>query len=107
MRRSKRTACQPHGNSAPLSGPERSREEILDGALAVRLDLPRAGAGEVHVRDNRAVGGRPLVPVLACPGEPAVLFLVEDVQRLVTELRELGAPSRAAAHRPVLEDRAD
>ena len=93
---------------APSSGPslERLREQLLDRAAAVVLELPRAGAGEVRVRDHRRVGPATL-PVGARPLEPAVLLLIEDEERLVAQLRELRAPARSAAHGPVVEDRAD
>src|ERR1019366_1645198 len=68
---------------------------------------PRAGAGEVRVADDRAVRRRALLPVLTRPGEPAVLLLIEHVQRLVAQLRELGAPPRAAADRAIVLNRAD
>src|SRR5262245_29386084 len=47
------------------------------------------------------------LPLLGLPLEPAVLLLIEHEERLVAEFRELRAPARAAAHRPILEDRAD
>src|SRR5262245_60196740 len=46
-------------------------------------------------------------PVISRPSEPAVLRLVEDVQWLVAQLCELRAPSGAAAHGLVVEDRPD
>ena len=85
---------------------ERLREQILDGPLAVVVDLARAGAGEVRMRDDGRVL-RAALPVAAGPFEPAVLLLVEDEQRLVTQLRELGAPAGAAAHGAVVEDCTD
>src|SRR5260221_7592227 len=57
--------------------------------------------------DQRHIRGAPLLPVLAGPRKPAVLLLVEHVQWLVTQLRELRAPSRAAPHGPIVEDGAD
>ena len=59
------------------------------------------------MRDHRAVAAVASFHVIARPREPAVLFLIEHVQRLVAQLGELGAPARSAAHRPVVEDRAD
>src|SRR5216117_3026086 len=82
------------------SSAERPIEEIVDRAFAVRPDLSRAGAGEVCVRDERTARRAALLPVLTVPREPAVLLLIEDVQRLVAQLRELRAPSCPAAHRP-------
>src|SRR6185436_425544 len=41
------------------------------------------------------------------PREPAVLILIEDVQRLVAQLGELGAPAGAAFHGQVVLNRAD
>src|SRR5262245_61044596 len=86
---------------------ERPSEQILDRFLSVRLQRARSGTGEMRVRNDRRVRRAALLPVLAAPREPAVLLLIEDVQRLVAQLRELRAPARAAAHRPIIEDRAD
>ena len=76
---------------------ERPREQILDRFLAVVVDLPRARAGEVRMGDHRRLGTG-WRPVSAGPAEPRVLVLIEHEQRLVAQLRELRAPSRAAAH---------
>src|SRR5688572_7734857 len=97
---------------APAVGPsqprrsllERVGEQGLDRLLAVLVNLARPGAGEMGVRDLRHAL-RP--PVVTGPAEPAVLLLVEHAQRLVAQLRELGAPAGAAAHRAVVEDHAD
>jgi hypothetical protein len=62
---------------------------------------------KVRVRDRGAIGRAECLPRGAVPFEPAVLVLVEDVQRLVAKLRKLGAPAGAAPHRVVREDRAD
>src|SRR5216683_1049867 len=62
---------------------ERPTEELVDGTLAVWQHLARAGAGEVRVGDQRCVRGAALLPVFARPREPAVLLLIEHVQRLV------------------------
>ena len=67
------------------------------------LDLARARAGEVGMRDRRHVRffqSRPSSRT-SCPS------LVEHAQRLVAQFRELRAPSRPAAHRAVVEDDAD
>ena len=46
-------------------------------------------------------------PVVASPALPAVLVLIEHVQRLVAELGELRAPASAAADRAVVQHGAD
>src|SRR5436190_23653989 len=86
---------------------ERSLEELGDRFASVFVQMPRARAREVRVRDRRLFGGREFLPVAAGPFEPAVLVLIEDEQRLVAELRELRTPARAPADRLVVEDRAD
>src|SRR5439155_23889292 len=89
------------------SGAERASEQVLYRASAVGLDPPSAGAGKVHVCHARRVGVAAPLPRFAGPGKPAALLLIEDVQRLVAEFRELGAPSGAASHRVVIQDGAD
>ena len=54
-----------------------------------------------------AVASLQRLPGVAGPAEPAVAILIEDVERLVAQLGELGAPAGAAAHRAVLLDGAD
>src|SRR5262249_45434137 len=61
----------------------------------------------MHVRDHRTVADGARLPLAAGPREPAILLLIEDVQRLVAQLRELRAPARSAAHGAVLGDDAD
>ena len=92
--------------SGMASGPSQTLLELLDGLLAVLMDGPGSGAGEVRVRDQRprSIGG---FPFIAAPPEPEVLFLVEHVHRLVAQLGEFGAPSGPAAHGPIVEDRAN
>src|SRR3954462_15282451 len=63
-------------------------EQLLDRPLAGLVDLARAGASEVRVRDRRHAL---LAPLRTLPAEPAVLLFVEHAQRLVTELGDLGA----------------
>ena len=75
--------------------------------VPLSLHLARAGAGEMRCVMIGPLADVPLLPVLAGPGEPAVLLLIEHVQRLVAQLGELGAPAGAAADRAVVEDRAD
>ena len=58
----------------------------------------------MRMRDLRDAAGLPVGPR---PAKPAVLLLVEHAQRLVAQLRELGPPSRPAAHRAVVNDGAD
>src|SRR5438874_13129842 len=96
----------PHARRPQLSL-ERSAEEQVDRLLRVLLQRPGAGPGDVRMRDQRGVGGAALAPVFAGPREPGVLLLIEDVQRLVAQLRELRAPSGATSHGPVVENRAD
>src|SRR5713101_59025 len=92
-------------DSAPSPLPrEAAREQRLDGLLAVRVEGAGARAGEVGVRDRRHAAS---LPGRSRPAEPGVLVLVEDRERLIAQLRELGAPPRPAAHRPVVQDRAD
>jgi len=79
------------GHGILESGAERSREQILDGALAIGLHLAGAGPCKVRVADDRAVGRRPLLPLLAGPAEPAVLVLIEDMERFVAQLGEFRA----------------
>src|SRR5688572_17189473 len=59
------------------------------------------------VRDQRSFGATGGFPVFTGPTKPLVLLLIEDIQRFVTQLRELGRPTRAAAYCLVLEDRAN
>ena len=61
----------------------------------------------MHVCHARRIGLAAPLPPVAGPAEPAVLLLIEDVQRLVAEFRELGAPPGAASHGAVVQDRAD
>ena len=70
---------------------------------SVRVPVPvKCGCVIIGVSD-RSSG----LPVVAAPAEPAVLVLIEDVQRLVAQLGELGAPPGPAAHGAVVQDRAD
>src|SRR5262245_27746928 len=105
-RRCSRAGWNSKNAEACLHLPERIPEQRLDRFLAVRLDAPRARAGEMRMRDRRRIGAVGL-PIRSGPLEPAVLFLIEDEQRLVAQLRELRAPPRSAAHRAVVEDDAD
>src|SRR5690349_17650900 len=56
------------------------------------------------MRDRGSVSRAKLVPLGAEPFEPAVLFLIEHVQRFVAELRELRTPARTASYRFIGED---
>src|SRR5512138_2571052 len=80
---------------------ERTGEQRLDRLLPALLEEPRPRPRDLRVRDHRRLAGR---PALAGPGEPARLGLVEDEERLVAELGELGAPAGAAAHGAVVLD---
>src|SRR4030095_12414095 len=83
---------------------EAAHEERLDRAGAILAQRPRARAGEVRVCDKRFGGWG---PCLTRPREPVVPVLVEDVERLVTQLRELCSPSSAAAHGAIALHRTD
>src|SRR5688572_23035729 len=90
----------------PDSLAERTLIQLFDGALAVGPQRSGPGAGEVWMSDDgQCVGGG--FPGRACPAIPAVAILVEDVERLVAQLREFRAPARAAAHGIVVLNRAD
>src|SRR5687767_4898524 len=87
---------------------ERTGEKLLDRPFAAGLKRPCAGSGEMLMLDDRRV--RLIVdlpPVVAVPPEPAVLVLIEDVERLVAQFGELGAPAGSAAHGAIVEDRSD
>src|SRR5262245_6116065 len=71
-------------------------EQARDGGTPVLLEEACPGAGEVGVLDG-GLGDR--LEAFASPREPTVPLLVEDEQRLVAELRELGAPASAALDR--------
>src|SRR5690242_1412958 len=88
---------------------EGSREEIRDRLASLRHQHARAGSSEVHMLDHRFVAAGPGHPgrSVAVPLEPAAAFLVVDEEWLVTELGELGAPARAAAHGLIGLKRAD
>src|SRR4051794_25435855 len=106
-----RGACGQHHalprNARPRAASARGEgaaEELLHGAATVLLEEPRAAAGEARMTDHRR---RNRFPRIAGPAAPAVALLVEHEQRLVAELRELGAPAGAALHRVVGKDLAD
>src|SRR5207244_5624633 len=67
----------------------------------------RPGPREVRMRDCGPLRLRAALPLAAGPPEPAVLILIEDVQRFVAQLGEFGAPSRAATHGSIVQDGAD
>src|SRR5579864_1210540 len=60
---------------------ERLREENLDRPPAVVPERPCSSAGEMGMRDQRRLGSAERAPVVAAPVEPAVLVLVEGVER--------------------------
>src|SRR5699024_5130067 len=93
----------------PGNASERTREEVANGFLGRRVEDARAGSGEVIVLNHRLVPltERGPLRLVAIPRKPADLFLVEHEQRLVAQLRELGAPPRAAAHGEIGLDHAD
>src|SRR5688572_9784061 len=82
------------------SAGERASKERLNRLARVLLNRAGAGAGEMRMRNHGTVGHPPFLPLQAAPREPAVLVLVEDVQRLVANLRELRTPPGPAAHGP-------
>src|SRR5213593_2175845 len=86
---------------------ERTREQILDRTLPIVFQCTRTGAGEVRMRDDGAVRLPARLPGAAAPGAPAILLLIEHLQWLVAQLRELRAPAGPAADRVVVEDRAN
>src|SRR5439155_17958031 len=80
---------------------KRALEQRVDGPQPVLLQKTCAGAGELGVGDPR---GGVLLPRLPRPVKPVILVLGKDEQRLVTQLGELGPPSRAPLDRPIRED---
>src|ERR1043166_7043352 len=84
---------------------KRATEERVDRVLRVRLQSPRARAAEMGMRDRRP--GAHLLPHVAGPRAPVVFLLIEDKQRLITQLREFGAPPGTAADGVIRQDRAD
>src|SRR5690606_15099623 len=82
-------------------------DQLIDCAPAVRLQDAGASARDVRMRNGRPLAAGATVPCRSVPGEPGVLSLVEDVQRLVAEFRELGAPARPAAHGAIVLNGAD
>src|SRR5262245_51319493 len=89
---------------ARVGSAKRALEELVDRPAAVPGEEARPRAGEVRMLDRRRRGR---LEAVAPPHGPAVLLLVEDEQRLVAELRELGAPAGAALDGAVGEDLAD
>src|SRR5690242_15698296 len=86
---------------------ERAGEQAFNRPLTVRFQRASPRAREVCAGDEWRVRGAALLPVLAGPREPAVPVLIEHVQLLVAQFRELRAPSRAAADGAVLLHGAD
>jgi hypothetical protein len=92
----------------PGSSPgERSNVKLFDGPAAVRLEVARPRSGKVGMRDDRARVRTERLPLAAAPSEPRVFALVEDVQRLVAQLCELGPPACSAPHGVIRQDRSD
>src|SRR5438132_8578938 len=83
---------------------ERAGEQAVDRGPPVVLEEARARAAEVRLGDDWIAEGFPRV---ARPAEPAVARLVEDVDRLVEELGELGRHARSTRDRVVRLDAAD
>src|SRR5512134_571185 len=86
---------------------ERTLEQLPDGTAAVILQEPCPGSGKPGMADAKGRGVLDFPPPVFLPREPAVPVLVEDEDRLVAELGELGAPARAAAYGPVRQDLPD
>src|SRR5512143_775595 len=86
---------------------EGAREELPDRFAAVLFEEAGSRPGEAWIADADRLPAFRFDPPVVLPGEPGVLSLVEDEDRLVAQLGELGPPPRAALDRPVGEDRAD
>src|SRR4030067_356526 len=71
---------------------ERALEALPDRPPAVLLEEPGAGPGKPRAPDPGLPRVRHLDPPVLGPAEPPVGILVEDEDRLVAELRELGTP---------------
>src|SRR2546426_1745042 len=80
---------------------EGSREQRVDRRLAVGPEEARARAAEARLPDQGGILG---APSLAAPAEPSVALLVEDVERLVQDLRVLASHARATGHGVVRVD---
>src|SRR3990172_8425719 len=63
-----------------LSARERTIEQLFNRSSTVGLERPRAGAGEMRMRDEGAVRRGQRLPLAGGPLQPAVLLLIEDVQ---------------------------
>ena len=79
-------------------------EQFGDRLPAGFCQHPGSGSREVIVADDHLGGCRAAHPVPSIPSKPRILGLVEDVQRLVAELGELGPPTRAALDGLVVQD---
>src|SRR5512141_375813 len=86
---------------------EGAREELPDRFSAVLFEEAGSRPGEAGVADADRLPAFRFDPPVVLPGEPGVLPLVEDEDRFVAQLGELGPPPGAALHRPVGEDRTD
>ena len=84
------------------SGLEAAAEQALDGGAALVGEVARAGAGDAGRADARRARG----PLLAVPGVPAAVGLVEHPDLLVPAAGQLDRPARAAGDRAVLADAA-
>src|SRR5207247_4433395 len=71
---------------------EGPREQRVDRRLAVGPEKARARAAEAGLPDQGGILG---APSLAGPAEPSIALLVEDVERLVQDLRVLASHTRA------------
>jgi hypothetical protein len=82
-------------------------EEFPDGPAAVFFQEARPGPREPDAPDPGLPGLLHFLPTVLGPPEPPVGILVEDEDRLIAELCELGAPTRPAPDGSVLQDLAD
>src|SRR5947208_10145849 len=80
---------------------EGPREQRVDRRLAVGPEKARARAAEAGLPDQGGILG---APSLAGPAEPSIALLVEDVERLVQDLRVLASHARAPGHGVVRVD---
>src|SRR3972149_884458 len=82
-------------------------EKLPDGLAAVFLEEPGPGSREPRAPDPGLPRVRHCDPPVFGPAEPPAGILIEDEDRLVAELRELGSPARSAADGLVPEDLPD
>src|SRR5512143_4097181 len=86
---------------------EGAREELPDRFSAVLFEEAGSRPREAGIADADRLPAFRFDPPVVLPGEPGVLSLVDDEDRLVAQLCELGPPPGASLDRTVGEDRAD